>query len=124
MGPTQLAKRNISEDSVTSAWSLLIDKSTLLHIKKCTQTEAHRVLQDDNWSITLHELEAFIAIIYVHDVSGCRNTVLHSLWSESWGLPLCKKCCISCTSLQFGLLQFHYIFPLHIPATSDCHTLQ
>jgi hypothetical protein len=59
---------------------MFIDKYILLHIKKCTDIEACRVLQDNNWSITLHELEAFIVVIYARGISGCRNIELHSLW--------------------------------------------
>jgi hypothetical protein len=90
-GPTQYAKRNISEDSVASARCLFTDKSIQLHIRKCPETETHTVLQDNSWSITLHKLEEFIAIMYACGVSDCRNIELHSLWSESWGLPFCME---------------------------------
>lgn len=41
--------------------------------------------------MTADELEAFIAIIYALGVSGCRSADLHSLWSDSSGLPFCAE---------------------------------
>ncbi|XP_035223532.1 uncharacterized protein LOC118196217 [Stegodyphus dumicola] len=41
-GPTSFAKSRVSEDKVSSAFTLFIDDDILLHIKKCTESEAHR----------------------------------------------------------------------------------
>ena len=72
-GPTPFAKKNITSDSFASAWRIFIDKSILLHIKKCTEAEAHRVQQDETWYTSVTELEAFISILYARGVSGSRN---------------------------------------------------
>ena len=46
-GPSTLAQRNI-ECVVRSAWNLLIDKSMLRYIQRCTEEETRRVLQNDD----------------------------------------------------------------------------
>lgn len=90
-GPTSYAKRNVNGESVLSAWLLFIDKTILEHIIKCTKTEAHRVLESDDWSFSREELFAYISILYARGVSGARNLELHSLWSTSWGFNFCKE---------------------------------
>lgn len=63
----------------------------LNHIKKCTETEARRQLKDDRWPMSMEEFEAFIGIWYMRGATGAKGLELNSLWSENWGLPLCKK---------------------------------
>ncbi|XP_035206338.1 uncharacterized protein LOC118181331 [Stegodyphus dumicola] len=41
-GPKSFAKNHVSENKVSSAFKLFIDDDILLHIKKCTESEAHR----------------------------------------------------------------------------------
>ena len=36
----------------------------LRNMQRCTEEEARRVLQTDDWRVLLHELDAFLAIIY------------------------------------------------------------
>ncbi|RXN22778.1 activating transcription factor 7-interacting 1 isoform X2 [Labeo rohita] len=43
----------------------------------CTVAEAHRVKEDSSWDLTVHELKAFIALIYVRGVA--------SFWLDNWG---------------------------------------
>lgn len=90
-GATSYAKRNVDNESVLSAWLLFIDKTILDHIIKCTETEARRVLGNDDWSLSREELLAYISILYARGVSGARNIELHSLWSTPWGLTFCKE---------------------------------
>ena len=61
-GPTGYAKRNIMLD-VFSAFVLIIDHHIMEHIRRCTETEGHRVLKN-NWTISLSELWAFIGLLY------------------------------------------------------------
>lgn len=89
-GPTPYTKRHLADDSLASAWRLLIDNNVLKHIKNCTETEARSRLNDDTWSMTLDELEAFLGIWYVRGASGAKGLAVKSLWSTKWGLPLCK----------------------------------
>ncbi|GBM91588.1 hypothetical protein AVEN_164195-1 [Araneus ventricosus] len=67
-GPTSYAKRNV-RGNVSSSWRLFMDKSMLSHIKKCTEAEA--VLNnEENWTVSLEEIDAFIAIIYARGAYG------------------------------------------------------
>ena len=61
-GPSAQARRSIIKESVCSAWDLFIDESMLRHIQRCTEEEVRRVLQTDDWCLSLHELDAFLAI--------------------------------------------------------------
>ena len=63
-GPSTQAHRSIIKESVRSAWDLFIDEDMLRHIQRCTEKEALRVLQTDDWRVPLHELDAFLAIVY------------------------------------------------------------
>lgn len=90
-GPTSFAKSRVSEDKVSSAFKLFIDDDILLHIKKCTESEAHRQLGNKDWKLSLAELDAFVAILYVRGAIGAKGLDLYSLWSEAWGIPFCKE---------------------------------
>ena len=90
-GPTSFAKTRVSEDKVSSSFKLFIDDYILLHIKQCTEAEAHRKLGNKNWKLSMAELDAFIAILYVRGAIGANGSDLHSLWSEAWGIPFCKE---------------------------------
>ena len=37
----------------------------LIHIQQCTEAEAHRVKNNDEWKLPLSELKAFISLLYV-----------------------------------------------------------
>ena len=40
----------------------------LRHIQRCTEKEAQkRVLQTNDWRMWLHELDAFLEIVYAHE---------------------------------------------------------
>ncbi|XP_032379457.1 piggyBac transposable element-derived protein 3-like [Etheostoma spectabile] len=84
-GPTAHAKRNI-EDALT-AFVCLFDNGMLKHIRDCTVAEAHRHLGDSSWDMTVAELKAFIALLYVRGAQGAKHINVDSLWSEKWGLP-------------------------------------
>ena len=90
-GPTPYTKRNVFAGSPASAWRLLIDDFILKHIAKWTITEAHRQLQDETFALTIEELEAFIAVMYARGTTGKSALPLHDLWTENWGVPLCKS---------------------------------
>ncbi|KAF2899593.1 hypothetical protein ILUMI_06582 [Ignelater luminosus] len=59
----------------------------LSHIKKCTETEARRH-GADNWSLSLEELDAFIALLYARRAYSATNLKLHHMWSNVWGPPV------------------------------------
>ena len=89
-GPSPYAKRSVCAGSPASAWRLLIDNYIVRHITKCTVTEAHRQMQNQTFALTIEELERFIAVMYARGVTGKSSLPLHELWSEKWGVPLCK----------------------------------
>jgi hypothetical protein len=90
-GPTSFAKTRVSEHKVSSSFKLFIDDAILLHIKKCTESEAHRQLGNKDWRLSLAELDAFVGILYVRGAIGAKGLDLYSLWSEAWGIPFCKE---------------------------------
>jgi hypothetical protein len=85
-GPTGHAKRNI-DDTVTSAFRLLIDKPLLRHIQRATVEQAHCVQGSTAWEMSLDELDAFLAILYARGAYGAKGLSLKSLWSSKWGPP-------------------------------------
>jgi len=89
-GPLGHARRYIYSDSVSSAWRLFIDASILTHVQKCTVAEARRC-KDENFSLSIEELEAFIAIFYARGISGTNDHSVHFIWSNDWGVPFCKN---------------------------------
>ena len=88
-GPTVHTKRNI-EDALT-AFLCIFDVGMLKHIRDCTVAEAHRHRGDSSWDLTVAELKAFIALLYIRGAQGAKNMELDSLWSEKWGFPFFKE---------------------------------
>ncbi|KAK9709358.1 hypothetical protein QE152_g26687, partial [Popillia japonica] len=81
-GPSGLARQGIDEDKLSSAWLLIIDDRILKHIEKCTEQEPRRCQEVDDWSVSLQELKAFIAILYARGATGAKGLELESLWSK------------------------------------------
>ncbi|KAK9700417.1 hypothetical protein QE152_g31257 [Popillia japonica] len=77
--PSGLARQGIDEDKLSSAWLLIIDDRILKHIEKCTEEEARRRQEVDDWSVSLQELKAFIAILYARGATGAKGLELESL---------------------------------------------
>ncbi|XP_029441015.1 uncharacterized protein LOC115080763 isoform X2 [Rhinatrema bivittatum] len=90
-GPTPRATCSISDGSVASSWFLIIDDFILGKIKICTEIEAHRQGEKDDWSVSSSELRAFIAILYVRGATRAKDLKLETLWSDEWGIPFCKN---------------------------------
>ncbi len=82
-GPTSFAKCMINE-SFVSAWRLIMKEPMLKLIKKCSDAEANRQLQHNRWSVSLEELDGFIALLYAR--FGAKNLLIHSLCSNTWGV--------------------------------------
>ncbi|GBP60673.1 PiggyBac transposable element-derived protein 4 [Eumeta japonica] len=89
VGPTSHAKRNV-DATCKSAWQLIVSKKIMQHILECTMEEARRELQDNDWYMTMEELDAFIAVLYIRGAIGAHNLDLDSLWSIKWGNPIIK----------------------------------
>ncbi|KAK9686069.1 hypothetical protein QE152_g37477 [Popillia japonica] len=77
--PSGLARQGIDEDKLSSAWLLIIDDRIRNHIEKCTEEEARRRQEVDDWSVSLQELKAFIAILYARGATGAKGLELESL---------------------------------------------
>ena len=90
-GPTPYAKRNVFAVRPASAWRLLVDNFVVKHITKCTVAEAHHQLHNQTFALNVEELEAFIAVMYARGVTGKSDLSLHDIWTERWGVPLCKS---------------------------------
>ena len=92
-GPSTQAHRSVIKESVRSAWDLFIDEGMLRYIQRCTEEEARRVLQTDDWRVWLHELDAFLAIVYARRAHKATKTkiMVHQLWSRLWTIPIISK---------------------------------
>lgn len=88
-GPTEHAKHNI-EDALTS-FLCLVDDAIPKHIRACTIAKAHRVREESSWDMTIDELKAFIALIYICGAQGGKGLDLASFWSADWGCALFKE---------------------------------
>ncbi|XP_037024965.1 uncharacterized protein LOC119066540 isoform X2 [Bradysia coprophila] len=87
-GPTPFAKRKIS--SITTAFESMVDDEFLDHIRKCTETEAHRCMGNMNWSLSLKELKAFIAVLYARGAMGLKNISVTHIFSTKYGPELIR----------------------------------
>jgi len=92
-GPTPHAARCVSEDKVSSACQLFIDDSILRHIKRCTEAGGARA-GEQNWSLAIEELDAFIALVYARGAYGCRSVDYGVLWNVSWGFAFSLTPCL------------------------------
>ena len=78
-------------NSPASTWRLIIDKFVPEDIQSCTITEAHRQARCKDFTLTVEELEAFISIMYVREVTGKNDMPLAELWNKDWGIAFCKQ---------------------------------
>ncbi|KAK5598359.1 hypothetical protein CRENBAI_013634 [Crenichthys baileyi] len=80
-GATTYAKRQIQD--AQTAFLCLVDDESLIPIQGCSVAEPRRVLRDDSSSdMSVDELTAFLALVYVREMKGGRNMELSSFWSE------------------------------------------
>ena len=82
-GPTAHAKRNIHDK--VSAFMCICDRVMLENIRMHTVEEARREGNDESWDLSLPELKAFLAIIYMRGAIGGKNIDMESYWSQKWG---------------------------------------
>ncbi|KAJ4930775.1 hypothetical protein JOQ06_025083 [Pogonophryne albipinna] len=80
-GPTPHARHNIT-DKLT-AFMCLCDNVMLEEIRDCTIAEARRGRA--TWDVSIMELKAFIALLYVRGAYCGKNIEMESFWSEQWG---------------------------------------
>ena len=79
-GLTRYANRML--DGPLSAFELLADNSMLTHVQKCTEAEAHRVKNSDEWKLLLSGLKAFIFWLYVRGALCEKNRPILEFWDK------------------------------------------
>ncbi len=70
-------------------------------IKTCSDAEANGQLQHNRWSVSLEELDAFIALLYARGAFGAKNLPIHSLWSNTWAYHSFVTICHAVDSKKF-----------------------
>ena len=60
----------------------------LHHIQRCTEEEARRVLQADDWRVSLHELDASLTIVYARGAHKATKIKVHELWNRFWAISV------------------------------------
>ena len=90
-GPSPYAKRYVVGGLTSSSWRLIVDEAILKHIKNCTEKEARRALEKDDWCLPLGELDAFLGILYLRGVTESKNVEVDLMWSEKYGFPFIKN---------------------------------
>ncbi|KAK7910225.1 hypothetical protein WMY93_014909 [Mugilogobius chulae] len=88
-GPTLYARQAVTDKE--SALLCLLDARMLEHIRDCTVAQA-RLAGAHAWELSIGELKAFIALLYVRGAFS-KNIEMESLWSGEWGLPFFKARC-------------------------------
>ena len=73
--------------------TVFIDEVMLSHMQRCTEEEARRVLQTDDWRVSLHELDAFLAIVYTRKAHKATKVMVpvHELWNRLWAIPIISE---------------------------------
>ena len=78
-GPSTQAHRSIIKESIRSAWDLFIDEGMLRHIERRTEEDSRRVFQTEDWRVSLHVLDAFLAIVYARGAHKATKIKVHEL---------------------------------------------
>lgn len=89
-GPTGLAIRQVDPASPSSALRLFVNEPMLRLVKKYTELEARRVLSDDSWTVSLEELDAFIAILYIRGAFRYSALPFGLMWDSKWGIQIVR----------------------------------
>ena len=79
------------------------------HIQRCTEEEAGRVLQTEDWRVSLHELDAFLAIVYARRAHKATKIKVHELWNRLWAIPIISETMARNRFIEtMKFLRFHY----------------
>ena len=87
-GPTLYFTSSIICGIPLSLFRIFFNETTLKNILKCTALEAHRVTENNSWTVTLDELDKLMGLIVARGAIGGRNLPIKSIWDKSWGCPL------------------------------------
>ena len=83
--PTVRRRASISPNE---CWKLFIDNNMLRAIQTHTNRKARKI--DPNFSLTMEQLEAFIALQYTRGIYGKHHSV-HFLWKKTNGLSIFRN---------------------------------
>ena len=78
-------------DSPVAAFQVIFDEHMLKHIQQCTNDEAEKVLGNKEWKLSICELKAFIALLYVRGAYGGKNFPLYNFWNREWGVAFFQQ---------------------------------
>ena len=56
--------------------------------QRCTEEEARRILQTNDWCVSLDELDAFLVIVFAHGTHKVTIIKVRELWNSLWGIQL------------------------------------
>ena len=73
-------------DSFVGAFQVIFDNHMLKHIQQCTSVEASRVFGNKKREISLCELNAFIALLYVRGAYGGKHFPLYIFCDKECGV--------------------------------------
>ena len=62
----------------------------LRHIQRCTEVERIRFL-DNNWSLLVEQLEAFIGLCYARGVISGKDLPQRLSLIKNWGIPIVRE---------------------------------
>lgn len=79
---TSNAERFITDGSMFSSCRLFINETMLKHIKQCTEEEAHRKFRNNEWFMSLYELDAFIALLHAKWTNESKNIEIETSWNN------------------------------------------
>ena len=89
-GPTSYFTSSIMHGIPLSSFRIFFNEPTLKNILKCTTSEAHRVIGNNSWTVTLDELDKLMGLIVARGAIGGRILPIKNIWDKSWGCPLFK----------------------------------
>ena len=69
-------------DSRVGAFQVIFINHMLKHIQQCTSVETRRVLGNEEWEVSLCELNAFIILLYERGAYGGKNFPLYNFWNK------------------------------------------
>lgn len=78
-------------DFPVGAFQVIFDNHTLKHIQQCANVDAQTVLGNEEWEVSLCELNAFIPLLYVRGSYGGKNFCFYNFWNKEWGVSFFQQ---------------------------------
>ena len=80
-------------DSLFDAFQVIYDNRKLKHIQQCTNVEAWKILGKEEWEVSLCELNAFIALLFVQGAYSGKNISLYNFGIKNGTYDFFNKPC-------------------------------